>query len=814
MTSTRPTPAPWALALALAFGSPLAQAQAAAAQGIDIAAQPLGPALNELARQTGLEMAVEPQAVAGKTAPAVRGSLTPAQALERLLAGSGLRGNIQGSAVVVAPGAAATGGGEATLSAVTVTASADASAAGLSPAYAGGQVARGGRVGILGTQDHMDTPFSVTSYTRELIQNQQARSVADVLQNDPTVRVARGFGNFQESYFIRGFIMKSDDIAYNGLYGLLPRQFISSQLFERVEVLRGASAFLNGATPGDAGIGGTINLLPKRAPNEPLSQLSLGASSGSHFDAAADVARRFGPDQSTGVRLNAAHSKGGSAVDDEDSRTDLLSLGVDWRGARARLSADVGYQTNKLQGVRPNVTLGSTLAALPSAPDNETNYAQPWTHSNATDVFGSLRGEYDFSDSVTGWLAAGAREGREDNTLATTNAVDAASGDAATYRFDNRRKEIAKTLEVGARGTFATGPVKHSVVGAFSYFGLQERNAVAMDFLNTLPTNLYRPVDHPVPGLDGAAFAGNDLAAPALRAATRLNSLALGDTLSMWDERLLLTLGLRHQTIRTTSYAWDTGSVEEAYDKSRTSPLGAIVFKLRPDLSLYANYTQGLSKGETAPSTANGAPVANAGQQLAPYVSKQKEVGLKYDAGRIGATLSVFTTKKPRGVIDDANVFVAQGHDRHQGIEVTAYGEPVRGVRVLGGLTLLDTKQQGTGDPATQGRRTIGVPRQQANVGVEWDVPALRRLTLDARAVMTGSSHADAANRLRAPGWTRLDVGARYVTEVQGRLLTLRGRINNVTDRDYWASTGGYPGNGYLVLGAPRTFALTATVDF
>jgi hypothetical protein len=97
-----------------------------------------------------------------------------------------------------------------------------------------------------------------------------------VLQNDPGVRVARGFGNFQESYFIRGFILNSDDVAYNGLYSLLPRQYIATELFERVEVLRGASAFLTGANPGGGGIGGAINLLPKRAPNEPLTRVSVG----------------------------------------------------------------------------------------------------------------------------------------------------------------------------------------------------------------------------------------------------------------------------------------------------------------------------------------------------------------------------------------------------------------------------------------------------------------------------------------------------------------------------------------------------------
>ena len=62
---------------------------------------------------------------------------------------------------------------------VVVSASADASAAGLSKTFAGGQVAKGGRVGLLGTMDIMDTPFNSTNYTQQFIQDQQAHSVAD-----------------------------------------------------------------------------------------------------------------------------------------------------------------------------------------------------------------------------------------------------------------------------------------------------------------------------------------------------------------------------------------------------------------------------------------------------------------------------------------------------------------------------------------------------------------------------------------------------------------------------------------------------------
>jgi iron complex outermembrane recepter protein len=105
----------------------------------------------------------------------------------------------------------------------TVIVEANGSQVELPADYAGGQIARGGRIGLFGNLDIMDTPFNSTNYTAEFIRNNQASSVADVVLNDPGVRVARGFGNFQELYVVRGFPVYSDDVAYNGLYGLLPR---------------------------------------------------------------------------------------------------------------------------------------------------------------------------------------------------------------------------------------------------------------------------------------------------------------------------------------------------------------------------------------------------------------------------------------------------------------------------------------------------------------------------------------------------------------------------------------------------------------
>lgn len=697
-----------------------------------------------------------------------------------------------------------------TLSTVTVNASADASAQGLSPAYPGGQVARGGRAGILGTRDAMDTPFSITSYTNELIQDRHARSVGDVLQNDPTVRVARGFGNFQEAFFIRGFILDSDDTAYNGLYSLLPRQYIATELFERVEVLRGASAFLNGASPNGGGLGGSINLLPKRAPNEPLNRVTFGVASGGQTQAAADIARRFGPDGNTGIRVNAAARNGGTAVDDEDSQLGLLAVGLDWRSRDMRLSGDIGWQDHQLKNTRTNVTLGSALTTVPTAPDNQTNFAQPWSYSNERDVFGTLRGEWDLSPSTTAWAAAGARRGEEANSLANLTVSNASTGAASTYRFDNTRKDSVNTGELGLRGKLQTGSVGHEWVAVASHYDFEKKNAYAMDWGNTQATNLYAPTATGLLGFSANTLYGGNLADPRRTGSTRLTSFAVGDTMSLMDNRLLFTAGLRHQKMEIANYAYGTALQTDRYDQSRASPLLAAVYKVDKNLSVYANYVEGLSQGQTAPSTA-----ANRGEMLEPYVSKQKEVGIKFDAGRVGGSVALFSTTKPRAFLNAANnLFSTSGKDRHQGVELALQGEATKGVRVLGGLTWLDAKQLTTGSAATDGQRVIGVPKLQANLGAEWDVPGVPGLAVDGRWVHTGASYANATNTLRVPGWNRLDVGARYLTEVQGKLVTLRARVDNLTNRNYWASAGGYPGAGYLVVGAPRTLSLSVSVDF
>ena len=698
---------------------------------------------------------------------------------------------------------------------IVISASADASADGLSKAYAGGQVARGGRLGVLGSVDMMDTPFNTMNFTQQVIQDQQARSVADVLQNDPSVRVARGFGNYQELYVIRGFAVNSDDLAYNGLYGLLPRQFVASELLERVEVFRGANSFINGAAPGGGGIGGTINLLPKRAGNNDLTQVTLGAETGGQGYAAVDIGRRFGPDGSTGIRVNAVRRDGDTGIDDEKRELTVASVGVDFHARDFRLSADIGHQEHKLKSARPSVTVAGGIA-LPSAPESDSNFAQKWTHSNERDTFGTLRGEFDLAKDSVVWAALGARSGDESNILAAPT-VSNSNGAASMYRFDNERHDSVRTGEIGIRAKLRTGGIGHSLSATASTYWQESRNAYATSNFAGFATNIFKPIDVAAPVAD--YFTGGVLSNPKLTSKTILSSYAVADMMSLMDDKLLITVGARNQTIKSDSYDYNSGVGTAHYDESKVTPVAGIVYRPVKAVSIYANYIEGLQQGPTAtgnytdPVTGATRPVDNIGENFAPYVSRQKEIGVKYDHGNVGASAAIFSVDQPSAYIVNSH-FGVFGEQRNKGLEMTVFGVPVRGLRVLGGLTLLDAKQRITAGGVNQGKDVIGVPDTQVNIGAEWDVPGVRGLNLNARVLYTASQFADGANTQELPSWNRLDLGANYMARILDRNVTFRARIDNVADKNYWASAGGYPGSGYLVLGSPRTVVVSATVDF
>ena len=198
---------------------------------------------------------------------------------------------------------------------------------------------------------------------------------------------------------------------------------------------------------------------------------------------------------------------------------------------------------------------------------------------------------------------------------------------------------------------------------------------------------------------------------------------------------------------------------------------------------------------------------------LDPFTGEQVEIGAKYDGGDFGATAALFRLTRPNAIVVDQR-FQASGEQQNTGIEFTVFGEPAEGLRLIGGATFLDSELSNTEGGVNEGNTPVGIPELQASFNAEWDVAAVKGLTLDGRIVHTGSQYVNATNTVELDAWTRLDLGVRYALDLADRPVTLRARVENVSDEAYWASTGGYPGANYLILGNPRTFTLSASVDF
>jgi iron complex outermembrane recepter protein len=274
---------------------------------------------------------------------------------------------------------------------------------------------------------------------------------------------------------------------------------------------------------------------------------------------------------------------------------------------------------------------------------------------------------------------------------------------------------------------------------------------------------------------------------------------------------VLLTLGARRQQIESTSFDYGTGAVTTPASKdARVTPVAGLVFKASKQVSLYATYIEGLVAGDVAPLTYFDSsfavhPVTNAGQAFKPYQTRQGEIGVKVDTGSYGGTVSVFQSRKQNFGLVGAT-FEETDTQRNRGAELSVYGEALPGLRVLGGASYLDA--------TLSGKQVIGSPKSQFNLGFDFDVAGVEGLALNVRAVHTASQYADAANTLVVPAWNRFDIGGRYAFDVQSHEITLRAGVNNVTNRNYWASSGGYPGQGYLTVGAPRTFVFSGTFAY
>jgi iron complex outermembrane recepter protein len=667
------------------------------------------------------------------------------------------------------------------------------------PAFAGGQVATGGKVGLLGNRSVFDTPYSSTSYTGQQIENTQSGSLVDLAIADPSIKAASSRGSFFDQIQIRGFNTITGDSLFDGMAGILPDQTYSASFSDRVEILKGPAVFLTGIALG-GNIAGTVNFVPKRATDDPITRITGTFASQSLFGTQIDYGRRFGDQKEWGVRVNALYTDGDTVARGQEHQVGAAQVSTDYRGERFRASLDIGYQNPHDTSVLSAITPGA-LTSIPAPPKGDRTFVPPWLFADNENTYGLARAEYDLASNVTLFAAAGGSSRNFDTVQLSPLTVLNTAGDYRARPAHLVSPTDTFSSEAGIRANFLTGPISHKMVIVGDYIEQDKKQQIFISpFLPagfTIPGNIYQPNNAPEP-----IFAGPNLGR---NFTTVLPSIAVADTLSAFDDRIQLTLGLRNQRIASEVRSAATGLLNDESDKERTSPAISLLVKPVEHLSVYASYIEAFTQGPRAPVGS-----VNEGEDLSPIVSTSKEVGAKYDFGRLGMSLAFFEIEQPQTFIDaTTNIFGFNGSQRNRGIEYFMFGELSPGLRALGGITYIDAKQIATEGHLTDGKTAIGVPATSISMGVDYDIPGVSGLAVNGRVIYTSPQFVTADNSLEIPDWTRLDLGARYSFMWEQTRMTARFNVENVTGEAYWSSAS----NGFLIFGAPRTYLASLTVD-
>ena len=658
------------------------------------------------------------------------------------------------------------------------------------------------QIGPLDARPLLDTPYSVHVVPQALMENLQATKPDDVLRINPVTQLTTPQSRFFTGVTVRGFNLG----ATKRIDGMPNTNMVSVDMEdkERLEVLTGLSGFLWGA----GNVGGTLNYVLKRPTYEPLRSVTAGVTEGSNGYLHGDFGGRIDEGGKLAYRLNVVGQDGDTATDHQSIRRGLVSGALDWNlSDRLQVQFDASRSVYRMRGSEAYWS-AATGASYPAADLARSNfYGQPFTLTDTAQDHVASRVRWQLGDSVVLRAGVARRTSRSDLVVANNTFIAGGNGN---YRVQTSAWEYPDYLNQGAYAyadwRFATGPVRHTLTAGWSADRTTATNyrssAGGWTTLTSTPVSFGQPVYLADPGLSptGSKY----LAQRTLR-----RNVLLGDDIRVGDQWSAL-IGVNQAGILDTGYG-ATGASTSRYDDSRVTPTAALIYKPLPWLSLYGSTMRSLEQGGVAAATYNGRLVSNAGAVMAPLQSRQVELGLKAEARDVLWTAALFKIDKGLQYYDVSGsgpvTYVQDGRQVHQGLEFTATGKPMRGLTVVGGLTLLDAKvKENQQSPSLEGKTPMNVAERTAKLYLEYELDDVPGLTLTGGAYYTGPQYADAANTQRLPGFATFDLGLRYALRAAGLPVTLRLNVANVADKRYWLNAN--------YLGSPRTVALSGQIKF
>ena len=634
-------------------------------------------------------------------------------------------------------------------------------------------------VGSLGEAPLLDTPAAVGVFTRELLDAQHATLLIHAVLNDPSVAESYAPAGYYDSINIRGFELDVwNSYRINGMR-ISHDAPVALENKERIEILKGLGAVESGfSRPG-----GVVNYVTKRPTASPFMALELDYDRYHAFRQHLDFGAPVDTAGNIAYRFNVANETLRSYARGADGERRFGSAAVDWRIAKGvKLEFDAEYQERSQITVPAFQLLDGVIVPVGVDPRNLMN-AQPWTKPFFTRT-ATLQGKLDV-DLPRGWLATlqvnSMRRKADDYVAFPYGFYSNYDFDLYDYRSINETRS-PRTVEALVRGTLDTGLIRHDLAfGASQYRNTISNPDYVFNFAGV--SNYFTPVILPP---------APDPLTPAVSYRQRETGFYGQDTIS-FGSAWKLVVGGRQTKIERVA----TGAVEFDWSRNVFTPNVALLFKPQANVSTYVSYAKGLEQGDPAP-----LGTTNQNQLLDPLASRQFEAGIKWDViPELNLQTALFRIEKPLEYVDAANTWIQNGKQVHTGVELNAAGRITPSVTVFGGVTLLDSGQQSTGDPARDGRQKANVAKRRASLFIEYAPPGTG-LAVNGRWQYVASRPATDDNTVWVDGYHVFGVGARYGTTIAGTPLVFGISLDNLFDKNYWKDVGG----GYLHLGAPRTW--------
>ncbi|MEA3160265.1 MAG: iron complex outerrane recepter protein [Gammaproteobacteria bacterium] len=666
-------------------------------------------------------------------------------------------------------------------------------------------------LGPLGSLKLLDAPYTIGILSEDLIKNSQATNFKDVSKYLPLVAYQEQQGADILRPQTRG--MQGGNFQNSRMDGMTFFITVANAMeqFQQIEVINGVSASLYGP----ANPSGMFNFVSKRPTDYDLREVTVSYASDSIGTAHVDLGGKIDSNGVVSYRFNGLFGEGDAWVEHSHAKRVLGSLAVDVRPLEDTvIETNYSYYHLIDTGYPGWFSYGEKII-LPSAPDpKNVGYGQNYAGVDMLTRMGSVRLKHDFNSD---WhLVVGALN--QDASRDINTPVDNLTNNNGNYTSSLANgfapRFIMTSDAAYLDGNFTTWGAAHDLTIGTAGYKSQSYSVITPATAPSVllgSASINSPVIFPFPAA-GLPNTGLNFDS----STTYQQGVNIGDTIRFTDQ-WATRLAVSQDWFHVDNYNAKAVALPEYADHG-LSPTGSLMYKPVSNMTVYATFASSLQAGDLAPS---GTGLANAGQSLPPYRSREYEVGYKASLAKIDFTAALFRIQRPFAKVNLAdNAFEISGLQVNRGLELSAVGEVIQGLTVYGGVTFLDAKLENTPLATTNDKIYVGAPKVKGNTLFEYHFPAIPGLVTSFDWQFTGPRAANDTNSFFVAGYNLFDIGARYTSSILTKSVTWRFAVDNLADKHYWSTvapsnlTGANTGNLLAHFGSPRTVLASASIDF